>query len=213
MKRNVIALAVGCAMLTVPCGGQNALSAKTNATAVAGNAAGAQSIEELTRSLSGKLAEATTSKKWDEALSILNEMKKSLPSEMATELDFMRFGILLNKEDTQGALVQARNIVSIVDDPAILDDLAWELATAPEFKKKDLKLAEESARKANKLSGGEDPEIVETLARITFMKGDRKEAVSLQKLAIAKCRDNPELKKELEADLKDYKAGKLPSDE
>jgi hypothetical protein len=212
MKRRTMLAVLGCVGLAgcqKPEGKQAAAPVSPPAAATAPKP-DEQALKKQLQAYTVRLANATTAAKWDEALSVLDEMRKALPPAMAPELDSMKFSTLLNKGDAAGATAQARAMAGSCEVASILNDVAWELVTAAEFKERDLDLAEKIAAKANALAKESDPETLATLARIAFMKGSKDKAAALQQQAIAKATE-AEAKQDLQADLDDYKAGKLPS--
>jgi hypothetical protein len=68
-------------------------------------------------------------------------------------------------------------------------------------------VAETVARRANDASGGKDPAILDTLARLMFMQGKKEEAIALQEKAIGLADDDR--KAELKKFLDSYKKGEL----
>jgi len=74
--------------------------------------------------------------------------------------------------------------------------------------KKDLDLALKAANRAMELTKNNDGAITDTLAWVHFHKGDVAKAIELEKKAIELVKNNPEMKSELEATLKQFEAGK-----
>lgn len=112
-----------------------------------------------------------------------------------------------------GEYADAYKILSAKADAAIaekdfmaLNEIAWSIVD-PEAKveKKDLDLAFKAASKAAEFSKNEDGAILDTLARVYFLKGDKAKAIETQKLAIAKAPEG--LKEQLKDALKEYEGG------
>jgi hypothetical protein len=117
----------------------------------------------------------------------------------------------LSKKDYDEAYRLARKISDADKDNAtVQNELAWTIATMDGVEKRDLELAELIANRANKAAGGKDPAILDTLARVVFMKGDKKEAVEIQQKAVDLSEGSG--KKNLQKVLDSYKAGKLPGE-
>lgn len=160
--------------------------------------------------LSMKLGEAMEDKKWDEALRMADEIEKSLPAEAIPQMVDLRFRILAAQNDpslarkTAGALAEKFH-----DTPEALNVIAWDLVTQKAFAKGlDLVFAEKTAARANELAGGQNPAILDTYARVLFMKGDKEKAIELQTKAVSLAED--EMKEDLKDTLYSYKEGKLP---
>jgi hypothetical protein len=90
----------------------------------------------------------------------------------------------------------------------MLNDLAWAVVATPGVEKPDLDLAEKLATKANEIAKGEESHVLDTLARIVFMQGQRR-AIELQEKAVAKAKDGE--KEMLEGVLENYKGGYIPA--
>lgn len=162
------------------------------------------------RQLSQRLARALAQKEWDTALEILEEMVPLTDPQDRSGISVMRFQILVRKGDAEEAGKIATGLCEAHGDRAdLLNELAWTLATAPSLGKRDLQLIEKIARKANEAAKGEEPAILDTLARALFMKGDPKEAIRLQQAAVEKAR-NEKLRADLAKTLESYKKGVLP---
>ncbi len=177
--------------------------------AAAAERAREEAAQAQVQGLSEKLGQAVAEKKWDEALGIADEIKKAVPAEAAVSVDFMRFNLLLGKQDGKAALALARQLSAASENPRLLNELAWALATATAFAERDLELAHTLAARANRAVEGKDGAILDTFARVVFLQGDKAQAVTLQEQAVAQTPDE-EQKKELEATLKSYRDGKLP---
>ena len=90
-----------------------------------------------------------------------------------------------------------------------LNQVAWTIVD-PEGKveKRDLDLAMKAAQAASDLTDNKDGAILDTLARVYFVKGDKEKAIEIQKKAIASAEGR--MKKELEETLKEYQGGGKP---
>ena len=120
----------------------------------------------------------------------------------------MRFTVLAGKGDYQAAYKLAEKVSDDNKSNADLqNELAWRIATDPSLKERDLKLAEKIARQANDATKAENPMILDTLARVMFMQGNKDEAIALQEKAIAKI-DGSE-KESYVRTLESYKKGAL----
>lgn len=91
------------------------------------------------------------------------------------------------------------------DDAMMLNQIAWFIVDpeAP-VDNPDLTLALQAAERANELTKGKDGAILDTLARVLFVKGDVKKAYDLQAKAVELAKGTP-LEDELQARLTEYK--------
>jgi thiol-disulfide isomerase/thioredoxin len=90
-------------------------------------------------------------------------------------------------------------------DAEKLNQVAWTIVD-PEGKveKRDLDLAMKAAVKADEITEGKNAAIIDTLARVYFLKGDAAKALELQKKAVSLA--TGAMKAELERALKEYEA-------
>jgi Flp pilus assembly protein TadD len=95
------------------------------------------------------------------------------------------------------------------DNPQLLNQLAWGLATRDEVQERDLEVIDRIATRANDASNKKDPAVLDTLARVKFMKGEKEQAVQLQQKAVELA--DSEMKEDLQKTLTSYKEGKIPT--
>jgi tetratricopeptide (TPR) repeat protein len=86
--------------------------------------------------------------------------------------------------------------------------LAWVLVTDNGGEPPNLAVAKKLAERANTASQGKDPAILDTLARVLFMGGQRSEAVEAEQKALDAAPDQE--KDHYRTCLADYRQGKLP---
>jgi predicted Zn-dependent protease len=147
-------------------------------------------------------------KQWTEAESKIAELKDLLPEDDRDRLDTLRLNVLFGKEDYKAAYELAAKIsAEHANEPMLQNELAWQIATDPKIKQRDLKLAETIANRANEGSKGKDPGILDTVARVKFLQGKKDEALALQQKAIGLA--DGDMKAELEKTLEQYKSGDL----
>lgn len=162
--------------------------------------------------LSRKLSLSMQQKNWDEADATVNAIEKLLPESQKVAVDIVRFQIQLGRKDYDAAYKLAGKVSDANPDNALLqNELAWTIATRKGLEKRDLALAEKLAERANKVTDGKDPGVLDTLARVQFLNGKKKEAVATQQKAVDLAPE--EGKAGLTETLKAYQAGKLPSSE
>jgi hypothetical protein len=117
-----------------------------------------------------------------------------------------RFQVLLaEKKDYAAAYALAKELAAgpFKDDAAALNGIAWTILEAPGLDKRDLDLAQSLATRANELSEGNDPSILDTLARACFDKGQIDKAVECQTMAVEKS-TQPRMKRLLRQTLEKY---------
>lgn len=87
-----------------------------------------------------------------------------------------------------------------------LNSQAWEVVDNPSATTKDLELAEQLALRANEMSSGTDPNILDTLARAYWRNGKFVDAVATQKKAIGRLASdaNSAARANFEARLAEY---------
>lgn len=93
------------------------------------------------------------------------------------------------------------------DSPAVLNDLAWVLATAPDEEVRNPQASVDAARRATALSGGNDPAFLDTLAAAYASAGDFDRAVQTagKGCTIARKAGKEALAKDIETRLVLYK--------
>jgi len=152
-------------------------------------------------------------KQWNEAEATLKELGELMPEDQRDGLDSARIQILFGKEDLEGAAKLSEKVSEKNKDNAMSQNqLAWSLLTKEGLKGPALEAAYKIAVRANDAAEGKDAAILDTLARATFMKGDKDKAIELQEKAI-KLADDDGLKSQLKETLDSYKEGKLPAAE
>ena len=171
-----------------------------------------ESEGKLTK-LSQQFSKQLQGKNWDEAEATLKEIGELLPEGQRDGLDSARIQILFGKEDLEGAAKLSEKVSDKNKDNAMAQNqLAWTLLTKDGIKGPALDSAYKIAVRANDAAGGKDAAILDTLARATFMKGDKDKAIELQEKAI-KLAEDDDLKSQLKETLDSYKEGKLPKAE
>jgi len=153
-------------------------------------------------------------KNWDEALNDLAAAEKLMPEAQgpAYKVFFARnrFRILLSKKDYPSAYKLAAQLSDENKGNAGLqNDLAWQIISDKTIEKPDLDLAELLSNRANEAAHGKDPDVLDTQARVLFLKGQKQEAVKAQAEAVALA--EPDRKPALQSRLDSYKKGELPA--
>jgi thiol-disulfide isomerase/thioredoxin len=141
-----------------------------------------------------------------------NDPKTGLSELRALEADYpaigdamftLKFSLLVREGSAESRLESRQMVTNAVSrrDPQRLVSMAIAL-TAANVEKPDLDLAMTAASKSVEFSEGKNPLMLETLAKVHFLKGDKAAAIEWQKKAIAAA---PESRKPaLEKVLADY---------
>jgi thiol-disulfide isomerase/thioredoxin len=153
--------------------------------AVAGakrDAANAKKADELLREIQS-LWEADKKR---EAMEKLDEVV-ALDGEKFGDLAVQKFGALLVElKDSEAGYAYAKKLEEGIfkDNAAMLNSLAWVILTAQGVKNRDAAAATRMALRANELSQGKNPGVLDTLARAYFESGEVKKAVETQTKAV-----------------------------
>lgn len=145
----------------------------------------------------------------EKAFAIVGE-EQGMRRFLTTQIDSFRVDAkLLQKDDAGAARLIGEMSEGRKDDAMAQNDFAWRLLTDPRFTKRDIDLAEKLAERANELSKGSDHMILDTLARVRFMRGKKAEAIQLEEKALS-LTQNEDSKKNYRSVIESYKADKLP---
>ena len=141
------------------------------------------------------------------ALATIAEFEKAHP-EYAKLVATMKFDALLGAGDFPAAYAWGSKLVDEAiahKDAEALNDIAWKIVD-PEAKwgKVDLDLALRAAEKGVALTDEKDAAVLDTLARVWFVKGDVAKAIEIETKAVAVA--SGKMKEDLERALAEYKA-------
>jgi thiol-disulfide isomerase/thioredoxin len=143
----------------------------------------------------------------EQALKDLESFEKSYPKAAAMTED-LKYGLLVKANDPR-ASEMGRKLVdkAIKDRNAMkLNEVAWGIVDPEgDVENKDLELAMKAATKAAEFTNEKDGAILDTLARVHFLKGDVDKAIELQKKALENA--GP-MRDQLEPALEEYQAAK-----
>ena len=97
-----------------------------------------------------------------------------------------KFNILLRTtNDAEAAYTVGREFVrDNWDDADALNAIAWFVVDEPGIRTRDLAFAMEAARRANELTEGKSPYILDTVARVYWEQGDVGTAIAWQYKAV-----------------------------
>ncbi len=164
-------------------------------------------LHELWRQFSGNMR----GQEWSKAEATLAEIEKLTPADELDQLALTRFMLLMGKKDYPAAYKFARQASDAqLENSLLQNELAWTIATSKDAENRDLALAELFATRANKAAKGKNAGIIDTLARVMFLKGDKQKALELQQEAIDLA--DPRAKQRFRDTLESYKAGRVPGD-
>lgn len=153
--------------------------------------------------LEAELMQAIQTRDPEKIMPALDKYAEANPS-MKKQLPMIKFGLLMQLERPEEAYKFADEAIDATDDPQALNEIAWTIVDPQgSVQNKNVDVAMKAAVKADKLSEHKDASIIDTLARVHFLKGDKAKAIELQKKAISLA-DDPDLKAELEKVLAEY---------
>ncbi len=119
---------------------------------------------------------------------------------------FERYRVLAaDKNDPAGAQAYAEKVgaAAIKDDFEALNQIAWHMLSRIEAGSRRVNVALALATRANQITGGGAPEVLDTYAAALFQSGDKARAVEVQRAAVEKSSDD-EMRREYAARLTEY---------
>ncbi len=157
--------------------------------------------------LKADLGQAKQDENWARCAALADEL---------LNLDVRRYGDFasysyryrLEAGDKAGAAEYGRSVTTgaIKDSAQALNGFAWMIVdptdTSPTADR-DLDLALAAAQRADELAKNADPSILDTVARVHFLKGNLDQAVTLQRMAV-ELASNEAMKADLQARLDEY---------
>ncbi len=166
--------------------------------------------EEKMSAVWGDFNKAARAKEWDQAEGLLDKMQAMMDEDERGNLDMIRLRLKLSKSDADSAEKLATKLAQKEPENAMYhNELAWMIVTTGKASKSLLDFAEKEANRAADLSKGKDGSILDTVARVQFLKGDKEGAIKTQQKAVELITDE-RAKKSFEKTLDSYKAGNLP---
>ncbi len=152
--------------------------------------------------------------RWREALTEIDQLQVFEPSAEA-EVAAYRVWVLFNLGRDEEGYPYARRIADalIKDAPIALNLVAWSIVDpkAPRRLPPDLQFALRLAQRANELSEGRNPAVLDTLALVHFRLGDIDRAVELQVLAV-QLAAKTEWERELSERLEEFRRAQAARD-
>lgn len=144
---------------------------------------------------------------FDAALEQLDTLIRDYPEMFGDDARLLKFQVLLYVGKADEAMKLGRELVDgpFRDNPAMLNLIAWGIATTP-GEGRDLDLALKSAMRAVELAeGNEKADSLDTLARVYFERGDLDKAIQTQQKAIEHA-SGEQFRAQYEQTLKQYQA-------
>ncbi|MFM7261080.1 MAG: redoxin family protein [bacterium] len=141
---------------------------------------------EMQRGVSMALREARQSGDYSKAI---DSIRKALAIAPSDAMKLQLFGILAGpgKQPDEAWKIGEEIFAAKKDDPAAMNGLAWMIVDPDAgVEKPNLDLAMRAAEAAVKNSKGAEGAMLDTLARVVYLKGDIERAIEIQKDAIAK---------------------------
>jgi thiol-disulfide isomerase/thioredoxin len=155
------------------------------------------------------LGEAMKAKDWDKASQAVDGLEAVLDGPNKASLASFRVRILVDKGDTAGAVKAAAKAgEENKDNVQLNNELARILADIDGIKGDDLEVAATLASRANDSSKGEKYFILDTMAKIAFLQGNKDKAVEWETKALEKAPE--QIKKSYEKRVAAFKEGTLP---
>ncbi len=140
------------------------------------------------------------------AIEAWSKLEKDYPK-LAHQMADRKFNLYLAAADYENAYKVGNELVDKAikgKDAMKLNEIAWTIVDPDgDVSRKDLDLAMKAAVKADEFTNGQDAAIVDTLARVHFLKGNVDKAIELQTRAVSLAKGS--MKEELEKSLTEYK--------
>ena len=138
---------------------------------------------KITR-IQSKAYEAMREGKFEEAAARFNEALELDPDNVNTIMQIMQIKLVNLKDYEDGYALAAKVVESNWDDANLLNTISWNIATQEGIEKRNLDLALKATVRSNELTDNENAMYLDTLARVYFEKGDLKNALKWQELAV-----------------------------
>ncbi len=136
------------------------------------------------------------------ALAILDTAVKEHPNQ--SQLQQQRYRLMLQFSDSASAVSSYGEVIAKAnwDNAMFLNSISWWTVDDKEARHRDVEQAITWAERANTLTKNEDAQVIDTLARCWWEKGDTRKAIALQRRAVELAPDN--MKTQIEGTLKEY---------
>jgi thiol-disulfide isomerase/thioredoxin len=187
---------------------QQIVDGKYDMKAAAEKAAKAAANEGKLKAIRQKINDAGRAQKWDEMLSLLDEMA-TIDEDAAEQVPTIKFRVLLlGAKQPEKAYAMADDLLkAYATNAQALNGIAFMVVDDKRVETRDYAFAEKLALKANEITKGKDAAILDTVAAVYFGKGDTAKAIEWQTKAV-EAAPAGEMKDELTKTLEKYKAEK-----
>lgn len=173
-------------------------------------------VHDRQRRLLGALEsffEAAATNDWDRAKVQLGVAEQVAGGDSADDLLLPRFLVLSHTGQEAGARRLVEDLLARErPDAELLNGIAWTALTLPGTSAFDAEMAEAMARRAVVVTQEKKHQILDTLARALFVRGQKAKAIAMQEQALALVpAEEAEWRKYYQEVLDSYRAGRLPS--
>lgn len=127
---------------------------------------------------------------YQKVLDVYEEVQETDPKNVLNKLSRYEF-ILTDMNEPELAYSYGRELAdAYADDYITLNDLAWKVVSHPNVQSRDFDFALEMSQRANTLRGFADYALLDTHARIHWMRGDRDRAIEWQRRSVTLAPDS-----------------------
>ncbi|MEK6700998.1 MAG: redoxin domain-containing protein [Planctomycetota bacterium] len=165
--------------------------------------------EQKTAAINKKIGELVRADKWDEAFVEMDKLV-AIDPEMVVQVGMTKFNHYMDVKKSTEAYKVATDLIEGKgkDNAQLLNAIAWTIVDPEKsVEKPDLDVAMKAAARAVEVTKSKDAAVLDTLARVYWLKKDKAKAVEIQTKAVAICKDD-QMKEELEERLGEYKGEK-----
>jgi thiol-disulfide isomerase/thioredoxin len=169
-------------------------------------------IDAASQDLNVKVGEAMQAKDTKGAITAMEAAFVKLPK-LEARFGPVKFQFLLQDKQYDAGYAYGAKLVdgAIKDEANALNWIAWTIVDPDnkDLEKRDLKLALKAAVRANELSKGKEPNVLDTLAKVYFDSGDSAKAIETETKALELVKGTKQ-EKDIQTKLDEYKKGAKP---
>ena len=159
--------------------------------------------EMAARKIRSDMRAAQSAGDYPKMISLLNEQLEKNPDDL--NMMVQKFQIMVGPmNDSEGYGIGWDMLKKHQNNSQLLNMLAWYTLDDGEVKNRDLDFAMAAAKAANEASGGNNPAVLDTLARAYYEMGNYDKAIKYQKKAVEFAGDNP-MGDDIRKTLEEYK--------
>lgn len=143
----------------------------------------------------------------EEVLAVMDQIVETAPKrngQLLLSMFQIRIGMMGQPEEAWK--LAPRLLKTNWDNAMVLNQFAWLLATDEGIQDRHLDMALKAARRATELTKNENPDILDTLARVHFVRGEKDEAVRWEQKAVDLAED-PRQKQAYQDNLDEFRGG------